>query len=146
MSVGPRDRLFEAEMRRFDALAPHKPALRRLARAAKCDPGLACALHALAARSQKWTLVAAGIHHGGIKGRVALEGAILVHLEAMRTWFEDDDEDAARTMATLDRALRRGERAMRVFGDICAFAPRFMERGRRMRDSGRDAHRAGSQA
>jgi AcrR family transcriptional regulator len=146
MSVGPRDRLFEAEMRRFDALAPHKPALHRLARSAKCDPGLACALHALATRSQKWTLVAAGVHHGGIKGRVALEGAILVHLEAMRTWFEDDDEDSARTMATLDRALRRGERAMRVLGDICSFAPRFMERGRRMRDSGRDARGAGSEA
>jgi AcrR family transcriptional regulator len=139
LSVGPRDRLFEAEMRRFDALAPYKVALDRLAHSARRDPGLACALHALAARSQKWTLVAAGIHHGGLAGRVALEGAILVHLEAMRTWFDDDDEDSARTMATLDRALRRGERAMRVLGDICSFAPRFMERGRKMRDAGRDA-------
>jgi AcrR family transcriptional regulator len=142
MSVGPRDRLFEAEMRRFDALAPYKAALDRLAHAAKRDPGLACALHALAARSQKWTLVAAGIHHGGIMGRVALEGAILVHLETMRTWFDDDDEDSARTMATLDRALRRGERAMRVLGDVCSLAPRLKARGRRMRDAGRDARGA----
>lgn len=137
MSVGPRDRIFEAEMRRFDALGPYKAALHRLARSARCDPGLACALHALATRSQKWTLVAAGIHHGGLAGRIALEGAVLVHLEAMRTWFDDDDEDSARTMATLDRALRRGERAMRVLGDLCAFAPRVMERGRRFRDAGR---------
>jgi len=146
LSVGPRDRLFEAEMRRFDALAPYKAALDRLAHSAKRDPGLACALHALAARSQKWTLVAAGIHHGGLAGRVALEGAILVHLEAMRTWFDDEDEDSARTMATLDRALRRGERAMRVLGDICSFAPRFMERGRKMRDAGRDARSARGEA
>ena len=61
METGPRDRLFEAEMRRLDALAPYKDAVRGLASSARCDPGLACALHRLAARSQKWTLVAAGI-------------------------------------------------------------------------------------
>lgn len=142
MSVGPRDRFFEAEMRRFDALGPYKVALHRLAGSARCDPGLACALHAIATRSQKWTLVAAGIHHGGFAGRIALEGAVLVHLEVMRTWFDDDDEDSARTMATLDRALRRGERAMRVLGDLCSLAPRVMERGRRMRNSGRAARDA----
>jgi hypothetical protein len=64
----------------------------------------------------------------------------------MRTWFDDDDEDSARTMATLDRALRRGERAMRVLGDICSFAPRIMDRGRRMRDAGRDARGARGEA
>jgi AcrR family transcriptional regulator len=132
-----RDRLFEAEMRRFDALGPYKAGLRRLAHSARRDPGLACALYRLTARSQKWTLVAAGIHHGGLLGKVAIEGAVLVHLEAMRTWFDDEDEDLARTMATLDRALRRGERAMQVLGDVCSLAPRAVERGRRARDAGR---------
>jgi len=146
MSLGSRDRLFEAEMRRFDALAPHKAALRSLARSARRDPALACALHALATRSQKWTLVAAGIHNGGLAGRIALEGAILVHLEAMRAWFEDDDEDSARTMAALDRGLRRGERAMRILGDICSLAPRIADRGRRMRDAGREAREARGEA
>jgi AcrR family transcriptional regulator len=146
LSVGPRDRLFEAEMRRFDALRPYKSALDALAHSARRDPGLACALHALAKRSQKWTLVAAGIHHGGIAGRFALEGAILVHLEAMRTWFDDDDEDSARTMATLDRALRRGERAMRVLDDICSLAPRIRARGRKMREAGRSVHGARGEA
>jgi AcrR family transcriptional regulator len=146
MSVGPRDRLFEAEMRRFDALRPYKHALHGLARSARRDPGLACALHALAMRSQKWTLVAAGIHHGGFAGRIALEGAILVHLETMRAWFDDDDEDSARTMAALDRALRRGERAMRVLGDLCSLAPRAMDRGRRMRDAGRAARETRGEA
>ncbi len=146
MSVGSRDRLFEAEMRRFDALAPYKAALRGLARSAQRDPGLACAMHALAARSQKWTLAAAGIDHGGIAGRIAVEGAILVHLEAMRAWFDDDDEDSARTMATLDRALRRGERAMRVLDDLCAFVPRMRSRGRRFRDAGRAFREARGEA
>ena len=146
VSAEPRDRLFEAEMRRFDALGPYKAALRSLARSARRDPGLACALHDLAGRSQKWTLVAAGIHHGGVMGRAALEGAVLVHLDAMRTWFDDDDEDSARTMATLDRGLRRGERAMRVLGEVCSFGARFTDRGRRMRDTGRAARDARREA
>jgi len=137
MSLGPRDRLFEAEMRRFDALAPYKQGLIGLARSARCDPALACLLHGFATRSQKWTLAAAGIHRGGLAGCATVEGAVLIHLEALRTWLRDDDEDLARTMASLDRGLRRGERAIRFLDDICAFAPRFVKRGRRMRDAGR---------
>lgn len=146
MSVEPRDRLFEAEMRRFDALRPYKVALDGLAHSARRDLELARALRRLAAGGQKWTLVAAGIHHGGIMGRIAIEGAVLVYLETMRTWLDDDDEDSARTMATLDRALRRGERAMRFLGDICAMAPRVMARGRRMRDAGKTARNARGRA
>jgi len=133
METGPRDRLFEVEMRRFDALAPHKDALRSLARSARRDPGLACALHRLAARSQKWTLAAAGIDHGGVLGRVGVEGAVMVHAEALRTWLDDDDPDLARTMATLDRALRRGERAMRFLDDACSSLSRVLDCGRRLR-------------
>jgi AcrR family transcriptional regulator len=146
MDAGPRDRLFEAEMRRFDALAPYKAAIASLARSARCDPALACAIHRLAARSQKWTLVAAGIHHGGLLGRIGLEGAVLIHAETARTWLEDDDPDLARTMAALDRALQRGERAMRFLGDACAFAGRVADCGRRIRESGRTARAADGEA
>jgi AcrR family transcriptional regulator len=145
-SAGPRDRLFEAMMRRFDALGPYKAGLHSLAHSARRDPELACALHKIAKRSQMWTLVAAGIHHGGFMGRVAIEGAVLVYAEAMRTWFDDEDEDSARTMATLDRALRRGERAMSVVSDLCGFGARFMERGRRMREEGRERRDARGRA
>lgn len=138
LSSGPRDRLFEVEMRRLDALAPYKEALRSLARSARRDPGLACALHRLAARSQKWMLVAAGVRHGGLLGCVAVEGAVMIHLEAMRAWL-DDDADLGRTMAALDRALRRGERAIRLLDDVCSLLPRALERGRRMREAGREA-------
>ena len=129
-------------MRRFDALRPYKEALRGLAHSARRDLELARGLHRVAAGAQKWTLVAAGIHHGGLMGRVAIEGAVLAYAEAMRTWFDDDDEDSARTMATLDRGLRRGERAMRVLDELCSFGARFVDRGRRMRDDGRAARGA----
>ena len=142
METGPRDRLFEAEMRRLDALSPYREAVRGLADSARSDPGLACALHRLAARSQKWTLVAAGIDHGGVLGRLGVEGAVLIHADTMRTWLGDDDPDLSRTMAALDRSLRRGERAMRFLGGVCSVVPRVAACGRRMRDSGRDRRMA----
>jgi AcrR family transcriptional regulator len=146
METGPRDRLFEAEMRRLDALAPYKDAVRGLAASARCDPALACALHRLAARSQKWTLAAAGIDHGGMLGRLGVEGAVMIHAETLRTWLDDDDPDLARTMASLDRSLRRGERAIRFLGSLCSVMPRFAARGRRFRDAGRAARMADGDA
>lgn len=136
---GARDRLFEVMMRRFDALAPYKDAVRRVARAARCDPGLACALHAIALGSQKWTLAAAGIRKRGAFGLVAAEGTVLVYAETMRTWLDDDSPDLGRTMAALDRALRRGERAMKMMSRACCLLPRLAGRMRRFRDAGRAA-------
>ena len=135
VAAGPeeevRDRLFDVMMRRFDALAPYKEAIRRIARAARCDPALASALHAIALGAQKWNLAAAGVHRAGALRLVAAEGMVLVYAEAMRTWLDDDDPDLGRTMAALDRALRRGEQAMRFVSAACALVPRFAGRLRR---------------
>ena len=127
-------------MRHFDALGPYRAALKSLARSARRDPALACAVHRILEGSAKWMLVAAGIHHGGIVGKVAMEGVVLVHVETMRTWLDDDDPGLARTMAALDRSLRRGERAMELIGDVCSFLPRMAERGRARRgEAGKSA-------
>jgi hypothetical protein len=37
---------------------------------------------------------------------------VLTLARVMETWFEDDDPTMAKTMARLDRELRRGERIM----------------------------------
>ena len=129
----PRERLFEILMRRFDALAPYKDALRGLVRSARRDLGLACALEAILARSQKWMLVAAGIHKRGPLGAVAIRGAELVYLDAMRTWLDDDEPGLPRTLAVLDRSLRRGERAMQLLDDVCGFVCRCADRARQNR-------------
>ena len=127
---GARDRLFEMLMRRFEALVPHREALRRLVRSARRDLGLARGLHRIAKRSQMWMLVGADIHKGGIVGRLAIEGAVLAYSDVLPV-FLDDDDDLARTMARLDRSLRRGERAMEWLDGICAFIPGL---GGRLRD------------
>jgi AcrR family transcriptional regulator len=121
---GARDRLFEILMRRFEALVPYRPALRRLIRSARRDLRLARSLHRVARRSQMWMLVGADIHKGGLVGRIAVEGAVLAYSDVFSV-FLDDDDDLARTMARLDRSLRRGERAMEWLDGICAFIPGF---------------------
>lgn len=135
----PRDRLFDLMMRRIDALGPYKPAIRNLARSARRDPGLAFALHRIVAGSQKWTLAAANIHHGGLRGRLAVEGLALVHAETVRAWLADDGPDHAKTMAALDRALTRGEQAMRVIDDARGVLCRIGARAAEFRSRARGA-------
>jgi AcrR family transcriptional regulator len=125
----PRERLFEILMRRFDALRPHVAGLKGLARSARRDPGLAAVLYGLALGSQKWMLEAAAIHRAGLSGAVATHGSVLVFADAFRVFLEDDDPGLAPTMAALDRALERGDRAMRILGDVCAIPGRFAGRG-----------------
>src|SRR5579875_3528340 len=57
----PRERLFDVLMRRLEKLAPHKEAIRTMLLSARRHPSLALALNAMAVRSQKWMLEAAGI-------------------------------------------------------------------------------------
>ena len=66
-----RERLFDVLMRRLEALAPYKEAVRSLMRSARRNPGLAFALNAMAVRSQ--TLDAGGRRHRRLRpeGRAA---------------------------------------------------------------------------
>jgi AcrR family transcriptional regulator len=124
---GARDRLFEVLMRRFEALVPYRDALRRIIRSARRDLRLARCLHQIAKRSQMWMLVGADIHKGGLIGRLAIQGAVLTYSDVLAV-FLDDEDDLARTMARLDRSLRRGERAMEWLDGICAFIPGMSDR------------------
>jgi AcrR family transcriptional regulator len=108
----PRDRLFEVIMRRFDVLAPYKAGLKSIAAAARRQPSLALALGAIGLASQPWMLAAADIGATGPRGAVKAQGLALVQAGAAAVWLEDEDSDLGRTMAALDKGLRRGERAL----------------------------------
>jgi AcrR family transcriptional regulator len=130
----PRERLFDVMMRRLEALAPHKAAVRSLTRSAACNPGLAFALNGLAVRSMQWMLTAADIGAAGPKGSVRAQGLALLYASVLRTWLDDDDPGLARTMAALDRGLARGARWSGLLDDLCRFAPsRCCVTGRRRR-------------
>ena len=126
----PRDRLFDVLMRRFEALAPHRGALRSLARSARRDPALALGLNKLAVRSQQWMLAAAGIDSAGLLGGMRAQTLAILYAKAMRTFIDDKDPGLARTMAALDRELATAERLAHFVGDLCRLLPRCSPRRR----------------
>jgi len=105
-----RDRLFDVLMSRFDALNAHKDAIKAIARELPRDPltGLLSAPRFM--MSMAWMLEAAGISSGGLKGLLRTKGLALVYLNAARVWLRDDSPDMSKTMAALDKGLRRAER------------------------------------
>src|SRR5262245_45235100 len=127
----PRERVFDVLMRRLEALAPYKAAVRSLLRSASRNPGLALALNSLAVRSQQWMLTAADIGASGPRGILRAQGLALLFASVLRTWINDEDPGLARTMAALDRALARGQRwsgflddLLRIPASVCRMRPR----------------------
>jgi hypothetical protein len=128
----PRERLFDVLMRRIEAMAPHRDAIRSLMKSASCNPGLAFALNGLAVRSQTWMLTAADIDAAGPRGMIRAQGLAMLFTSVLRTWVDDEEEGLARTLATLDRALARGQRWSGMLDDLCRFSPsRCVSRRRR---------------
>ncbi len=107
-----RERAFDVMMRRLDALTPYKPALRRIADAMRFDPLALAAMNQVALNSQRFMLASAGISTEGPLGLLKLQGAAIVFGNTLQTWLADDDPALAKTMARLDRELRRGERVI----------------------------------
>ena len=103
-----RDTLFEVVMSRFDALAPHKAAVKSIAAAGRWDVSLAGPF----LNSQRWMLTAAGIDADGVSGLVRTAGLGSLYVRVFDTWLGEDDPGIARTMAALDRGLRSGERTL----------------------------------
>ncbi len=135
-----RERVLDIMMRRLDALAPYKAGLREISRAASRDPLMLAALNQLALNSWRYMLAAADIETEDELGIVRIQGAAVVFARTLDTWFEDDGEDLARTMARLDKELGQGEKIMGRLQDLQRLAAPFrgfiraaMERGRAAR-------------
>ena len=129
-----RERVFDVVMRRIDTLTPYKRALRRIFSALRQDPLAAAALNRAALNSQRFMLAAAGISTEGPLGFVKLQGSVIVLSNTLETWFEDDDPALSRTMARLDRELRRGERVLERAQDIRPFTLPFRALGQALLD------------
>jgi AcrR family transcriptional regulator len=132
-----RERLFDVLMRRIDALAPHKEAVRSLMCSARRNPGLAFASNGMAVRSQRWMLEAAGIGTSGPRGALRAQGAALMFGRVLSVWIDDEDPGLDRTMAALDRGLASAERWAGFVDDLCAI-PACVLRGPRRRRRRRD--------
>ncbi|MDR4307363.1 TetR/AcrR family transcriptional regulator [Chelatococcus sambhunathii] len=113
-----RERLFDVLMRRFEALAPHREALRAVRDGLRTDPMGAAALNQVAVSSMQWMLAAAGIPESGPLGLARAQGLLLVLARVFDTFLNDPDEGLARTMKALDEELRRAEKVARVADDV----------------------------
>jgi AcrR family transcriptional regulator len=111
-----RDRLFDVLMRRLDAMQAHRPGITRLMKDLPRDPALALWLGAQIPASMAWMLEAAGLEATGPKGAARAHGLAVVWLAAVRAWEKDDTQDLSPTMAALDRALDRADKAARSLG------------------------------
>jgi AcrR family transcriptional regulator len=109
-----RDRIFDLLMRRFDALAPYKPAVRVLFREAPRDPLSMLGSGPRLMRSMAWTLEAAGVGAQGFTGFVRVQMLAGLYMRTMRDWLSDESADLTATMAALDRNLGRVQRCLRA--------------------------------
>ncbi len=105
----PRDRLFDVLMRRFDALTPYKEGVRAIVYGSCAEPMTALCGACSLERSMAWMLEGARIDSSGLGGLARTQGLAAIHLGVLRVWLEDETEDMSRTMAALDRRLRRAE-------------------------------------
>lgn len=135
-----RERLFDVIMRRLDAMAPYRAALRRISWAMRSDVTSLAALNRMALNSARYMLAAAGVPTEGPLGTVKLQGFVLAQANIIQTWFEDDDPTLAKTMAKLDRELGRGERILeraedfrRLTAPLRAFGQALLDGRDRMR-------------
>ena len=111
-----RDRLFDVLMRRFDALTENRDGVLSILAGLRCDPIAALCLAGGLCGSMRWMLEAAEIKAGGPNGRLIVKGLAAVWLASLRVWEHDESEDMSRTMAALDKNLRRAER-------VCSLLP-----------------------
>ena len=106
-----RDRLFDSLMRRFDMLQTHRAGVKAVLRAMPTDPAAALLLACASKRSMRWMLQGAGVSATGLIGEIQVRGLLAVWLYAVRAWERDESEDLSGTMAAIDKALDRAEKA-----------------------------------
>jgi AcrR family transcriptional regulator len=114
----PRERLFDLLVARFEALAPHKQAIRNIGHAARREPLLAIELNRIVATSMVWMLAASGLPAEGARGALRAQALALIWARVLRVWLDDDDPGFAKTMAALDKHLREAERAAKRLDSI----------------------------
>lgn len=109
-SGDPRERVFDATMRFFDVQEVHAPALKKLYRALQHDPLAVFGLRntVLELAGEFLALAEADVGSSSCVQGTVFAGILI---RAVFAWRDDDDE-MGKTMAQLDRDLRRAERLL----------------------------------
>jgi len=113
-----RDRLFDLIMRRFEAMEPHRAAVVAMEVGQDRDPVLMAAAHQRNVRSARWVLAISGLEADGMTGQARAQGLGVIVGQARQAWRLDEAGDFNKTMASLDKNLRRAEE---MFGRWAGF-------------------------
>lgn len=113
-----RDRLFDLIMKRFEAMEPHRKAVMGMEYGVDRDPTLLASQHQRHVRCARWVLALAGLEADGVTGQARAQGLGVIIGQARAAWRGDVDGDFAKTMASLDKNLRRAEE---MFGRWAGF-------------------------
>lgn len=113
-----RDRLFELMMERLDILADRRPAVAAILRDLPRAPLSALPAVPALLRHVGGILEEAGVSTGLPAGPLRCKGLAGVWLATLAVWVDDDSPDSARTMAALDRNLRRVEPLAQMLSPI----------------------------
>lgn len=116
-----RDRLFDLIMRRFEAMEPHRAAVIAMETGVDRDPILLASAHQRHVRCARWVLALAGLEADGMTGQARAQGLGVIIGQARAAWRGDEAGDFAKTMASLDKNLRRAEE---MFGRWAGFETR----------------------
>jgi hypothetical protein len=117
-SQSVRDRLFDLIMKRFEAMEPHRAAVLAMEAGLDRDPILLAAQHQRHVRCARWVLALAGLEADGMTGNARAQGLGVIVGQARSAWRGDDAGDFTKTMASLDKNLRRAEE---MFGRWAGF-------------------------
>ena len=115
------ERLFDVFMKRFDLLNAQREGVSAIVRSGPCDPEAILCEPVRLRRSMRWMLEAADLSSAGLRGQLRIKALCALYLSMLRVWLHDDSEDMGRTMAVLDRRLRRLDRLTR---SLCSLTPR----------------------
>ncbi len=120
-SQSVRDRLFDLIMRRFEAMESHRAAVMAMEQGVDRDPTLLASAHQRHVRCARWVLSLAGLEADGMTGQARAQGLGVIIGQARIAWRGDSAGDFAKTMASLDKNLRRAEE---MFGRWAGFDPK----------------------
>ena len=120
------ERLFDVLMKHFDLLNAHREGAVSIVRSGPCNPEAMLCESVRLRRSMRWMLEAADLSSAGLRGQLRVKVLCALYVSMLRVWLHDDSQDLARTMAVLDRRLRRLDRLTRR---LCSLAPKRDWRG-----------------
>ena len=114
-AIPAKDRVFDVVMERFELMNEDREALRNIIKSIDPDPYAALTNCFRLKQSMTTLLDGAGISTKGLVGRIKVKALAVIYLLTLKTWLEDDSPDLSKTMASLDKHMKRAEQMATTF-------------------------------